>query len=229
MKEPSYGFYSTQAVLLRGHGHHSPVPEIVPLVDKYHMWISLIIETAPEDVHYYLASRFDYVKEPFGRFSRGILVVDVPSFKEIVQSFLLSVKDLFQSGVADFSYEERIPIPKSLDTNREEVIEQTSKYIYDYMTYPEKLFGISDIPFREISGAKICNVEYPSLYHRWLFVESLKAAFLMSGTEGLENYVAALKSVGDSLVYPLINYSKSAPTTLGGLWFISSGEGMPHE
>ncbi|NJE05345.1 hypothetical protein E3E36_04155 [Thermococcus sp. M36] len=228
----SYGFYSTQGVLLRKVGKHSPSPEIVPFADKYHIWASLVLNVLNGSVEYYVASRFDYVKEPFGRFSRGVLVVRVRDISEIAREFLISVKDLFNSGVADFSHEAKMSAGEGIEGKKEALVSSVANIVEEYLRGTSRPRTIADIPFRQIAVGPLSDVGYPPVFYRWVFLEGVRVALEILRLEGaspLDTYEDAVLSASEDVVYPLFNYARSAPTTLGGLWLVSSSGVMPHE
>lgn len=228
----SYGLYSTQGIPLKTSKGHMLTSEWVYLIDKYSIWVSFVITAKNQEVHYHIVSRFDYIKEPFGRFNRNILVVDIDPNRpgDLKKLYLEAIREIHESQDIDFTYEDSLSRSEYelLKKRIREQEEAVDRIMYEIEKYYIKghIQSIYDIPYRELTLPVLSEVDYPSLAHRSIFIVGVREA-LVNNPENyknmFKNYEDVLLSTGEDIPIFLFNYARSSYSSFGGLWVVSEG------
>ncbi|WP_461865902.1 hypothetical protein [Thermococcus sp.] len=212
-----YGFYTTEGVVLVKTENHETCKSLVSLIDKYSSWVTFVSGFKNGTVKTYVGARFDYVKYWSSRYSRGILLVDVPKIKSMPKAFIDAIENLRSEESLDFTTEIDTYLRKDSNTaelkdDLEEIKDVTREYL-------ESIDKSGIISTKSIKLPKFNKVTYPTILYRWLFLRAISTVLAeyeddIGGIRPLNNILKE-----DEILYPLIHYSKFHAKHLSALWF----------
>ncbi len=213
-----YGFYTTDGIPLIKTKGHRLAADVASTVDKYALWITLISGFRNGEVRTYVGARFDYVKYLSSRYSRGILLVDVPAIEKMNREFLSAINTLIREGKVNLSTEmEKYSGDKAdfreLHDDMMLIIRTTERYMGEI----ERSRSLNTVSLRL---KRFNGVEYPPISYRWAFlgaVERVLREYADMARGGIKPLNEILGNM--DILYPLVNYSRFHNRAIPALWF----------
>ncbi|WP_456396354.1 hypothetical protein [Thermococcus sp.] len=213
-----YGFYTTDGIPLIRTEKHRLAADVVSTVDKYALWITFISGLRDGEVRTYVGARFDYVKYWSSRYSRGILLVDIPRIEKMSREFLSAIDALAEEERVNLSTEmEKYSGDRSdVEELRDDIL-LIIRTVERYMRNMERSrnIGMVGLKLKRFNG-----VEYPPISYRWAFLGAVEQVL----GEHADKARGGIKSLNDILgnmeiLYPLVNYSRFHNRAIPALWF----------